>query len=83
MSTTSDPGPPAQSIFDVLGFQRLSQQGIFLQIQHAQDQIIAGPPERVGLAQLFSAERSAWHGRARIAECAQRQWGMDFSHYGG
>ena len=54
-----------QAVLDVLGAQRLVQQRIVEQVDHAQAQVIAGAPISVGLAQLVGAERRAGDGRPR------------------
>ncbi len=51
----------------VVQYQRLSQQGVFLQIQHPQAKIEAGPPVRVDLAQLGGTERGPFDCRASPA----------------
>ena len=48
-----------QTLLDVLGPQRLAQQRILTQIQHADAQIIAGAPVGVHLAQFVGRERLA------------------------
>jgi hypothetical protein len=42
-----------QTLLDVLGFERLPEQGIVAQIDHADGQIVTGAPPRVDQVQLI------------------------------
>ena len=60
-----------QPVLDVLRLERFFQQRIVLQIDHAQAQVIAGPPVGIGLAQFLGAERRSWHRGSGLAVGAQ------------
>ena len=44
---------PEHPIFDVFRFERLTEQWVRLQVDHAQGEIVSGPPECMKLASLF------------------------------
>ena len=51
-----DPQWPSRRFLMCSGLQRLAQQRIVVQIDHAQAEVIAGAPVGVGLAQLVGAQ---------------------------
>jgi len=59
-----------QAVLDVFRLERFPQQGIVLEINHAQCQIVAGPPKGVGLGQFLGVQRHAGHRGARRAKAA-------------
>ena len=48
-----------QPLLDVLRLERLAQQRIVLQIDHAERQVVAGSPIGIGFAQFIGIERRA------------------------
>ena len=61
-----------QTVLDVLRLERLLQQRIVLQIDHAQAQVIAGPPVGVSLLQLVRSKRRSLDSGPRLAISAQQ-----------
>ena len=54
------PPVPQQPRLDVLELQRLAQQGVVVEIDLADRQVIGGAPVGVHLAELFRRERDCW-----------------------
>src|SRR5678816_4388717 len=55
---------PKEPVFHVLRLERLFEQWVLLEIDHAEGQVIASAPVCIGLAQLFRAERRSLNGRS-------------------
>ena len=51
-----------QAILDVLGLERLFEQRIVPQIDHAEREILAGAPVGIGFSQFVGAQRRARDG---------------------
>jgi hypothetical protein len=49
---------PEQSLLDVLGTQRLTQEGIRPQVDHPDGEVVAGAPVRIDPAQLLGGDSS-------------------------
>src|SRR5579863_1514171 len=56
---------PEKAILDLLRMQRLGEQGIVLQVDHAQAQVIASSPEDLGLLQVVGGEWRSLDGGTR------------------
>ncbi len=61
-----------QAALDMLGLERLLEQRIIPQIDHAQSQILASPPVGIRFSQLFGVQRRPLDGRSRRAVRAQQ-----------
>ena len=61
---------PQQSVLDVLRLERLAQQGVVLQIDHAQSEVIASAPEGMHPIKFFNPQRGALDGGAGWAKAA-------------
>jgi hypothetical protein len=44
-------------VLDVLGLQRLAQEGVVLQVDHPDRQVVAGAPVGIDLPKLFTRKR--------------------------
>jgi len=53
---------PKEPVFHVLCLERLFEQWVLLEIDHAKGQVIASAPVCIGLVQLFRAERRSLNG---------------------
>src|SRR4030095_17027952 len=71
-----------QAVLDVVGLERLAQQGIALQIDHPEREVVTGAPEGVHAPQLVRAQRRTLDSGARLAERAQAgvTRGIDCTH---
>ena len=61
-----------EPVLDVLRLERFPQQGIILQIDHAQAQVVTGPPVGMGFAQGLGVERRSLNSGSGPAVGAQR-----------
>jgi len=62
-----------KTILDVLCFQRLPQQRIILQIDHAKHEIVTCSPVGMSFSQFICGETSALNGRAGFSVSTQGQ----------